>query len=86
MWLSHPTFRTLVDNSWSNQPNITKAIDNFCSKVIEWNKNTFGNIFKRKNKILARLKGIKNLLDYPHSQFLINLENELLNKYNLVLM
>lgn len=58
MWTMHPTFRNLVQEFWSNQINILEAIDNFTKNVLVWNKNTFGNILYKKNKIMVRLEGI----------------------------
>lgn len=35
MWLSHPTFKQLVNKTWTNQDNILTAIENFTDRVKE---------------------------------------------------
>lgn len=63
MWCGHLSFHCLV--STSSPPPLEKSFylnKLFQLKNIEWNKNTFGNIFKKKRKLIARLAGIKNLL------------------------
>ncbi|KAA3483122.1 reverse transcriptase [Gossypium australe] len=52
-------------------------VDNFCSKVNEWNTNSFGRIGNKKKRLLARLKGIEERLDRHSSNFLSSLEKEL---------
>jgi hypothetical protein len=51
----------------------------------EWNKETFGNIFKRKKELLARLNGIQNSSSYGYSVFLDSLEKELQEKLAITL-
>lgn len=45
----------------------------------------FGNIFVQKKTIMARLNGIQRAMSLKHSDFLINLENELLKDLDTVL-
>ena len=52
---------------------------------MEWNKNQFGNIFTRKKNLLSRLNGIQRSLALRPSEFLVNLENELLREFDLML-
>lgn len=61
------------------------AIANFTDMVQEWNSFTFGNIFKRKKKIFARLNGIQSSFNYPASQFLHNLKHQLKLVFNHIL-
>lgn len=53
--------------------------------VLKWKRNTFGSIFDKKRKILARLEGIQNSPKYPFSNFLCNLEESLIVEYNDIL-
>ena len=58
---------------------------NFVAKAKEWNKNHVGNIFHRKQRLGARLKGIQSTLaDRPSSSF-IELEKGLRAEYLEVL-
>lgn len=45
----------------------------------------FGNIFARKKNIMARLNGIQRTLSIRSSNFLLNLENNLLKELDMVL-
>ncbi|GLT31841.1 hypothetical protein SLA2020_065490 [Shorea laevis] len=54
-------------------------------KAKNWSKLTFGNIFKRKRKILARLDGIHKYLSSRHNNFLYCLEKELVIEYGDIL-
>ena len=42
-----------------------------------WNKENFGNIFKRKRHLLARLNGIQHALEKFNSNRLLELESKL---------
>ena len=81
MWLSHLTFPEVVRDAWTNSASLHLVVSNFSSKAISWNKSQFGNLFQRKNKILARLKGIQNCLSLRPNSFLIELEGKLRLEY-----
>ena len=78
MWLSHPSFPGLVKDAWSGTPNLPNAICSFTTKAKIWNKDHFGNIFYRKQRICARLKGVQTALVNNPNNFLIDLEKSLL--------
>ena len=50
-----------------------------------WNKDIFGNIFKRKKELLARIGGIQRTLEKHHSRRLIELEIKLKRNLERVL-
>ena len=76
----------LVRGARSGQdPNLPDAISVFTSKALRWNKDIFGNVFTRKMIIMARLLGVQKALTSRPNPFLINLQNKLNNKYNLIL-
>lgn len=53
--------------------------------MTDWNRNNFGNIFKKKRIILARLAGLQKSSHYPTSTFLQNLEIDLNRDFNHLL-
>lgn len=53
------------------------------SKV--WNREVFGNIFRRKNRLEARIRGIQNSPSYNSSRGLQKLESKLCRDLDLVL-
>ena len=50
-----------------------------------WNKECFGNIFRRKIRLRARLEGIQKQLSSNHSDHLLKLERKLHQELEMVL-
>lgn len=85
-WMTHPDYDILVRNSW-NQSNgeFSAKLDNVRQNSITFNKDTFGNIFKKKRQLEARIKGVHLQLDTCPTHALIILEKELQDQYADVL-
>ncbi|XP_025635616.1 uncharacterized protein [Arachis hypogaea] len=84
-WLSHPNFNELVHQSWHVKNSWTEGLLNFKNSLKEWNSNVFGDIWKRKSKILRRLQGITNSLSYSSNSFFEELQVQLWKDYEEVL-
>lgn len=52
---------------WQNKDEMT-------TKLKDWNRNVFGNIHLRKNKLLQRLEGIQRQFDHAHHTSILKLE------------
>ena len=76
-WLSHPQFYQIVNFVQNPSNSLDKIIQNFIEKVSQWNKNVFGNAFKGKNKILAKINGLQRVLNSSNSKTLKRLEKSL---------
>ncbi|XP_024197763.1 uncharacterized protein LOC112200986 [Rosa chinensis] len=50
----------------------------------EWNFNVFGNVFRKKKRLLARLNGIQKALSIYRNPFLVNVENQLIKDYEVI--
>eukprot|EP00253_Pinus_taeda_P004859 PITA_04859 len=69
-WLSHPEFKDFITTTWQNSNPIEhskmarfqKKLKLLKGEIKRSNKNTFGNIFKEKDKILQDLKNIQQRL------------------------
>ena len=95
MWLTDPTFPTLVDESWKASEQIPstssslsmfpRRLDALTNNIQSWNKNHFGNLFHPKTRLLARLHGIQVALARNPSPFLYSLEHRLTQEYNTTL-
>ncbi|XP_030970777.1 uncharacterized protein LOC115991179 [Quercus lobata] len=86
IWLSHSDFPVVVRDAWAGREgNLAEAISNFKTKAQRWNREVFGNVFLRKKKILARMLGAEKALAVCPNSFLINLQKQLAEEYNLVL-
>lgn len=58
-WFSHLHFVNVVKKCWDSDTNFHDKIAMFKEDISDWNKNVFGNIFRKKNWILARLNGVQ---------------------------
>ncbi|XP_050211700.1 uncharacterized protein LOC126661863 [Mercurialis annua] len=76
-WLGDKAFPELVKNIWSEPDTFSNSIQKFTGVVKDWNFKEFGNIFKKKNSLLARLGEIQKALDMHHSQNLRDREKHL---------
>lgn len=54
--------------------------------LMDWNKQVFGDIFKRKKEILRRPAGIQGAMDKRNNRFLHDLEKELQNQLAIVML
>ncbi|GKV19127.1 hypothetical protein SLEP1_g29421 [Rubroshorea leprosula] len=85
-WVDHPEFQCLVRDTWNFADATTvQCVSSTMQKAKVWSRVSFGNLFKRKKKILARLDGIHRFLSSQHSNFLTNLEKTLTNEYSDIL-
>ena len=74
IWLNHEEFPTVVRAAWEGQDvRLKGAILDFTVKAQRWNKEVFGNVFAKKNLIMAKLVGIQKALASRPNPFLINL-------------
>ena len=95
MWLTDPTFPTLVSDSWKSSaliPSTSSSLSHFprcleflMENIRAWNKHHFSNLFQRKNRLLARICGLQVALARRPSAFLYSLEQQLAQEYNTVL-
>lgn len=71
-WISHPDYELLVTNSWrQTQGAVPLKLSRVRDDSIQFNKEIFGNIFKRKRELEARINGIHRQLDtYPSSDLI----------------
>lgn len=80
-----PSFPNLVQYSFSHNTTLIQATHQFKIDVIQWNKNTFENIFHKKNRLMAGMVGIQKSPHYQHNHFFLNLEAKLIKDYNFIL-
>lgn len=69
IWCTYPEFPSMVAANWINK-DLLDATNAFIKNIIVRGKSTFGSIFKNKKRILARLVGIQNSINYGHNHFL----------------
>lgn len=63
-WISHPNYEGLVQSTWNESPgNAMFKLKKIEDKSLIFNKEIFGNIFRKKRRIEARLRGVHKQLD-----------------------
>ncbi|GLT78653.1 hypothetical protein SLA2020_501810 [Shorea laevis] len=84
-WLSHPNFKTMLEKAWNEGTSLENAINSFTTSVKRWNQEVFGDIFKRKRRLLARIIGTQKEIENCPRPSLFALEDRLIKSYNAVL-
>ncbi|XP_057451015.1 uncharacterized protein LOC130742925 [Lotus japonicus] len=85
-WLTDNRFPHVVSNAWRNNLDWASASKSFREDVVEWNTHVFGNVFRRKRRLMRRLEGINAKLRMQHNPFLHNLQHKLWQQYNCALV
>lgn len=86
MWQLDGTFTPMITEFWSlNHSNIVQKLSDCQHRIQQWNAEQFGNIFRRKKRLISRLEGISTALSQHYNPFLVTLEQDLLSEYNLPL-
>ena len=85
MWLFHQDFLRVVQQAWTDKV-LQDAILDFVNIARKWNVDVFGNLFTKKKCLFARLHETQKALANNPNEFLLELEQQLLSEYSLVLM
>ncbi|GAU42583.1 hypothetical protein TSUD_302990 [Trifolium subterraneum] len=86
-WLSHPDYEPLVHTTWCHaHGDVVTKLRAIQDTSIRFNKEVFGNIYKNKRLLEARIKGVHIQLDSCQSSDLVNFEKFLQQEYNKVLV
>ncbi|GLU16375.1 hypothetical protein SLE2022_328130 [Rubroshorea leprosula] len=86
VWLTREEFPTVFSRAWTQHPtDIKQAISSTSDACIVWGKESFGDIFRKKRLLQARLVGLQNSPRYDYSLNLQTLEKKLLSDYQQVL-
>lgn len=70
-WLTNDSFKRVVSDAWSSTDSFSTNLLNLQNKLKVWNKEVFGNIFKEKRSILARIEGIECAMEKNLSMYLL---------------
>ena len=70
IWLSHPDFTSNIDIWWmeylsiqgTNMFTLQQRLKHIKSRLKDWNKKEFGNIFKAKREVEQKLQGINQII------------------------
>ncbi|KAJ4832638.1 hypothetical protein Tsubulata_001385 [Turnera subulata] len=85
-WLLDSRFQQVVVGSWRGDLLLPDATVCLQRDLARWNREVFGNIFRRKKELLARIGGIQLAkAEGRAGPFLFQLETELVMEYDIVL-
>ncbi|XP_031116716.1 uncharacterized protein LOC116020380 [Ipomoea triloba] len=76
-WCTHPDYQRCVKQSWSDSKSLGENIKSTTTQLESWNKSTFGNIFQRKRRAIARIRGVQRSLAVHFRSDLIKLDRKL---------
>jgi hypothetical protein len=84
-WFGHDNFTSFIQENWKHGADLPHALEVMTAQLKRWNKDVFGNIFMRKERVLAGLGGVQQALAVKGNSYLNRLENQLLTKYHQIL-
>ncbi|KAL8129329.1 LOW QUALITY PROTEIN: hypothetical protein V2J09_018484 [Rumex salicifolius] len=86
MWLTHPEFVELINSNWLMGDSVTIALAILKEVLCRWNKDTYGNLHFKKNKLLKRIQGIDNALNLGGPDRLLSLQHKLIAELENILL
>ncbi|CAL1379935.1 unnamed protein product [Linum trigynum] len=84
-WLTSDSFDNLIAGEWDHQAPLPVALEKLASNLNQWNKDTFGNIFYKKRRLMARIQGIQERVAMSFSPGLYKLQVKLEKELDQVL-
>lgn len=85
-WVTHEDYHQVVHRAWTRrQGSPVEALEQVRADSLVFNKEVFGNIFRRKREIERRLKGVQHSLERVDSVRLVMLEHQLQRDYDQIL-
>ncbi|XP_031095145.1 uncharacterized protein LOC115999435 [Ipomoea triloba] len=84
-WSLHTDFMNCVRSSWDTGKGLEENKIRTAEALQNWNRNTFGDIFQRKKRLLSRIKGVQRSLSSHIRNDLIRLERKLREELQLTL-
>lgn len=84
-WLSHPSFKYLMLCSWNGEISTPEALRDLRLKLKKWNRDVFGDIQKRKDALMKKIKITQELLDTHPTDALLVEEEGLIKELETIL-
>ncbi|CAA7053635.1 unnamed protein product [Microthlaspi erraticum] len=84
-WMSHTSFRELLSASWDPNIDTRKALAKLEKVLRKWNKEIFGDIKTRKEKLVKEIQEVQDELERHSSDALLQLEANLIKEFDVVL-
>jgi len=84
-WLQHEGFKDLLSASWNRDIRTQEALSMLRRTLQMWNKEVFGDVHKRKDELLCKIKTVQDQLDLLQTDDLLIQESVLLKELDVVL-
>ncbi|CAI0395768.1 unnamed protein product [Linum tenue] len=84
-WLTSDSFSDFLTGNWNPQIPLPEALESLSERLKLWNRNSFGNIFQKKRRLLKRIQGIQNKASHFFSPGLLKLQAKLEAELDAVL-
>ena len=84
-WFKHSEFHKVVQLVLNKENCLLTNNASLAITIVDWNKSTFGNIYKKKRGILARIAGIQKFITNHHNNHLLKLDTKLRKDLNDIL-
>ncbi|XP_028795232.1 uncharacterized protein LOC114750796 [Neltuma alba] len=66
-WVMHDQFKSFVKDNWQTQGDWNVNIEDFKTHLLQWNRQVFGNINRRKEHLYHRLEKLNTKIDMSGS-------------------
>ncbi|XP_021761807.1 uncharacterized protein LOC110726644 [Chenopodium quinoa] len=76
-WLTHENFKEFVSQKWDSNGTLMSSLSKLSTDLQCWNRDVFGNVFKQKRNLMARIAGVQRKLAEKSYRGLIKLEARL---------
>ncbi|CAA7027588.1 unnamed protein product [Microthlaspi erraticum] len=83
--MSHASFKELLSASWDPNIDTRRALSKLESVLKKWNKEVFGDVQARKDKLVKDLKEVQEEIEHHQSDLLLQREAELQKEFDTVL-
>ena len=84
-WLQHSNFQELLSASWDRDIDTREALARLGATLRKWNKEVFGNVQRRKEELVMKIKDIQERIEQNNSDEMLVREEELLKELEIVL-
>ncbi|KAF7826059.1 ribonuclease H [Senna tora] len=75
-WLRHLEFEDFIKTAWKEEEDANIMLKKLTPIILQWNKDNFGNIFRRKNRLINRIEGIQRTANHMSNRFLYKIEQK----------
>ena len=84
-WLTHERFKDLLTASWDSNLDTRLALKKLQGVLKRWNKEVFGNVQRRKEKLLSEILEVQKMIESNPTNELLQKESSLTNEFDVVL-